>query len=110
MPLIITWGDYDTVCYSNQHNIIQLIQHSISIGDTINSITATIQDILDKIANGGSDQDIHDLQLLVENLNVRLSAVERQLSALINGTPDAMSFPIWEKITDLENRILSLGG
>lgn len=65
MPLSISFGDFDTVCYSNQHNIIELINHAISITAEINIVTQKVED-LSSLSNDVSDlagnvQDILDL-------------------------------------------------
>ena len=59
MAINITFGDYDTVCYSSQHNIIELIKHSVSISIEINNVQSDIEDI---------DKNINDMKQEIEEI------------------------------------------
>lgn len=105
MAITLTFEDFDTVCYSNQHNIIELINSSVGLAIQINlnetNITAVqnqanqlqqqqnqIQTDIANIDNelgqissnieniGDQAQEGHDALLLAQNLNVRLSSTE----------------------------------
>lgn len=83
MAIEITFQDFDTVCYSNQHNIIQLIKNSVGLSVEVNINSANIsqvQSTVDQVQSDVADaaEDAHDALLLGQNLNTRVSKVEAQ--------------------------------
>lgn len=83
MAINITFQDFDTVCFSNQHNIIQLINNAVGISIEINLTQGQIANLQSQL-NDVSDkaQEGHDALLLTTNLNQRLGSVERRVTAI----------------------------
>lgn len=80
MPINISFGDFDTVCYSNQHNIIELINGAVNISISFNAIEANIDSINQQLEAFGEaiaaiNQDIHDLNLRIDAYAQRLENV-----------------------------------
>lgn len=73
MAINISFGDYDTVCYSNQHNIIELIRHSVGLSIEVNINAENIQNAEQK--NSELEQRITELELGFNKLASRLDAV-----------------------------------
>lgn len=120
MAISITFDDYDTVCYSNQHNIMQLIQHSVGLSVEINLNSSAIQliqqelpQIIQKLEelnnqiNGGEPGDIaHE----IAGLKGQVNALGQRIVNLEYGTAGVMDTPLWQKINDLEERVSALEG
>ena len=53
------YEDFDTVCYSNQHNIIQLIKYEVEMGEAIEGLQNDVGQLQDQISDVG--QSIEDL-------------------------------------------------
>lgn len=83
MPIVISYDDFDTVCYSNQHNIIELIKHSIGFSVDININAGNIANLntrVDQVEQ--TSQEGHDAWLLAQSLNERMSATEFWVTAI----------------------------
>lgn len=113
MAISITFDDFDTVCYGSRDNIIKLINHivglSIDINITISSINNQLEEISAKADEG------HDAFLLVENLNTRVSSVERRVKSIEEMDPAFYSTNLGEQleafgaqIKDLQERVEKL--
>lgn len=95
MSIEISFDNFDTMCYSNQHNIIELINRAVAMGLQINiniqnidKNTASIGGLQSQISQTQDDLDSvkdfaeegHLALLLGQNLNERLSQVEGRLT------------------------------
>lgn len=61
-----TIKDFDTVCYSKQHNIIQIIKYLIGIGDDLTTAEGNITNIGDQVTT--IDTDLKDITELVRQI------------------------------------------
>lgn len=86
MAITVTYDDYDTVCYSNQHNIIKLIEHSIGFSVQININTQNIQQVANSVNN--MTATVNDLAMRVDLLERSDAVTARRLDAVYNFTPD----------------------
>ena len=103
MPLEINWKDFDTVCYSTQHNIMQLIKHAISIGVQVNINIDNIQNVQDQLQTVG--QEGHDAFLLAQNLNERVSDLETRVTAMWSNDALFNGSPLGHRITAIEDQL-----
>lgn len=117
MPIDIKFTDFDTVCYSNQHNIIELIRRAVGLSIEVNINAGNISGLSSKV-NGISDkldkvegdaQEGHDAFLLATNLNQRMSSVETWTDAIRNDNIYFQSTPLGQRIADIERRLDALG-
>lgn len=114
MAVNISFEDFDTVCYSNQHNIIELINHSVGLSIEINiqssqidSINADIQGIqgeLDQISG-----DTGDVATQLRRLTTRVDDLEDDLTRL-RREYDLFAYAVNEDLKSLSDRITALGG
>ena len=79
MAINITFNDFDTVCFSNQHNIIQLINHAV-----------------------------HDALLLTTNLNQRLSSVERRVTAIEDLDATTHNTELYKEFEEIASQLRDL--
>lgn len=120
MPINISFNDYDTVCYSNQHNIIELIKNSVGISVEINIQSSAIQQIqadipeilqalkdLEDYINGGEPGDI---SYEIRSLKAVTEKLGQDLVNLEYGALGVLDTPIWQQIIDLERRVTALEG
>lgn len=106
MALNITFADFDTVCYSNQHNIIELIKHCVGIGIEVNINGAAIGNLENKVENvEQAAQEGHDALLLAKNLNERVSALETRVTAIWTNSTLFQSCPLGARIQDIEDKL-----
>lgn len=114
MALDINYGDFDTVCYSNQHNIIELIKHAVAIGIQINLNIADIgninqelnkvkQDVEDSKTEG--DQTAGDLN----SLTLKVNEIERNLNDL-RSDYNIFSYAVLQDLKSLSDRVAVLEG
>ena len=86
-----TYKDFDTVCYSKQHNIIQLIKYAVQAGEQLENLQSQI---------GGTDQivgDIFDLQKdMMDNMQLLADTLSK-LAGLVAIHE--------ERITNIENKL-----
>ena len=101
--LEISYDDFDTTCYSIQHNLIKLIEHAINIGVQVNINTGNIEQAEQKIEEAGTEA--HDAYLLAQNLNERMTAVETRLNAIWNDTALFKSSPLNDRIEAIEDQL-----
>lgn len=106
--LEISYDDFDTTCYSVQHNLIQLINHAVSIGVQVNINTGDIESVKNTAEEAG--QEGHDAMLLATNLNTRTSALETRMTAIWENNPLFQTSKLAQRIDELEDRIVALGG
>lgn len=125
--LEITFANFDTVCYSNQHNIIELIKHMVGVAVQININTQGIADAQKQIqdTNTKLDQTTEDAEAALQvgkNLNQAVSHnsfyIEQQeqltsyfwnteLGKYIKDLEDQIKFNS-TLITNLEDRVIEL--
>ncbi len=108
MAIDITFNNFDTVCYSNQHNIIELINQAVNLGLQVNINISNIQQVQSDV--GEAAQEAHDANLLATNLNERMSAVELRVNAMWGDTPLFNGSSLGARIKDIEDRLDALGG
>lgn len=109
MALNISFGDFDTVCYSNQHNIIELINHAVGISIEINLTQGQVDQLrtdLDTVADQA--QEGHDAKLLAENLNTRVSSNTYWIEQIRDDGPAFINTTLGQVIDDLERRVSRL--
>lgn len=120
MAINITFGDFDTVCYSSQHNIIELIKHSVGISIEINNVQSDIEDIdknindmkqeIEEIKNTGG-AGVDDLGNRLNNLVSRFNLLENDYNsfkASTQGFMDGASMDltiIYRRIIALEEKV-----
>lgn len=130
MAISINFADFDTVCYSNQHNIIELIKHAVGISIEINTMATDIltalttanealrrlQELIDQLYNsggagGGGPGQIGELQQLVEilrdqtnDLNLRMNSVYEFSFDFRNSVTGSIINNLQDRVTALENR------
>lgn len=127
MPeLDITYKDFDTVCYSTQYNVIQLIKHCVGIALQVNINIGDITNLFSNVQN--IYQNIGDLQELIDKINeaidkleqsgedtsgdlnslvLRVNALERDLSTLQKSF-DIFSSAVNQDLKELRERIIAL--
>lgn len=122
MAINITFADYDTVCYSNQHNIIELIKNSVGLSVEVNiglgqaqQALQQVQDLYDKLYNsggagGGGPGDVGALQEIVQHQGGRIGDLEDAVDAIYNNYASFRRSILGEKIQELDDRITALGG
>lgn len=103
MAIDISFADYDTVCYNLQHNVMELIKHSVGLSIEINSFNGSIADLQDQIGhtNGSiaiTDQHVYELSQLVDNL-INLMNVNQEII-----------YDITDLLKNHEDRIRALEG
>lgn len=101
MEIEISYGDFDTVCYSNQHNIMELIKQAVNMGLQININIGDIASAKSEIAAVGSQvsqtqddldsikdfaQEGHDAWLMVEYLHKKVSGLEYEFKQVWDDT------------------------
>lgn len=110
MALEIGFSKFDTVCYSSQHNIIQLINSAVGISiqvdlntGSIEQVQAQVQEVSEKADEG------HDAMLLAQNLNERLSTLESKFNQMWNDTNTFRTkSDLGMFIDNLEDRVIAL--
>lgn len=100
MALNISFGDFDTVCYDLQYNVMQLVKHCIGITIEINTQEEAVNTKLNELAQHDSDF-FEILTNLYTTLNNLTQAMETQ--KVINSQ-------LIELIRDLDDRVTALGG
>lgn len=123
MALNISFEDYDTVCYSTQYNIIQLIKHSVGISvqvdintGSIDNIGGQIFGILDDIAGlrdqlqqatteaGNTANSLNSLVLRVNKLETDLAKLRSEYDLFAYAVTQDLS-GLGQRITALENKV-----
>ena len=123
MALNISFEDYDTVCYSTQYNIIQLIKHSVGISvqvdintGSIDNIGGQIFGILDDIAGlrdqlqqatteaGNTANSLNSLVLRVNKLETDLAKLRSEYDLFAYAVTQVLS-GLGQRITALENKV-----
>lgn len=120
MPILdISFADFDTVCYSTQYNIQQLIKHAVGIVIQVNSNTGDISNVQGQISNiDGQLGDIRDLieQLKgeisegsgdVNSLTLQVNEIQRNLDKL-QSDYNVFAYAVTQDITALGSRITAL--
>lgn len=72
--------NYDTVCYSIQHNLIQLIKDMVETGSSISGLGDQISDISGSIS--GIDEDIQQVLGLIETILQLIGDVTQNLELI----------------------------
>lgn len=90
MAVNITFEDFDTVCYSNQHNIMQLINSAVNI-------SVSLIDIENKV-----DEIPADLSDRIDALERAFNKLANRLDAVYNFDPPFDTSVTGVKITNLE--------
>lgn len=93
MAVSITFEDFDTVCYSNQHNIMQLINGAVNV-------SISLIDLEQKV-----DQIPADLEDRIDALERAFNRIAKRLDAVYNFEPPFDSSVTGVKITNLENGV-----
>ena len=106
--LEISFDDFDTTCYSIQHNLIKLIEHAVAIGVQVNINTGDIESVRQEAQQAAGEG--HDAMLLATSLNERTSALETRMTAIWENNPLFQSSMLAKRIDELEDRIVALGG
>lgn len=91
MAVNLTFADFDTVCYSNQHNIMQLINGAVQISVSLINLEQKVDDIP------------QDLESRIAALEDAFNALARRLDAVYNFTSPFDDSVTGVKITNLEN-------
>lgn len=77
MPeLKISFADFDTVCYSTQYNIIQLIKHCVGIALQVNINIGNISNLDNQVGNLTSE--LGDLSELIAKLKEQLDDIKNE--------------------------------
>lgn len=77
MPeLKISFAEFDTVCYSTQYNIIQLIKHCVGIALQVNINIGNITNLDSQVGNINSE--LGDLSQLIDQLKEQLEGVKNE--------------------------------
>lgn len=120
MPLInLSFADFDTVCYSNQHNIIELIKHCVGFSVQINMNTQALDAVNTALTN--VNNLIQQLQTQINNMNNSQGGQQNSITQLQNNITrldskidahvqqqDTMNWAFNQDITNLRNRIIAL--
>lgn len=89
-----TYDDFDTVCYSKQHNIIQLIKYQVEMSDAIsalqgqvNGMQSSVGDLADSVndlagLSGTILENVSDLAGIVQTLADLVANHEQRIRAL----------------------------
>ena len=112
MPLEISYGDFDTVCFSNQHNIIELINHVINMGVQININIGSIENLQNDLSDVKEDvengtEDIDDIARRLNSLQLDLNDLERHLTVLTQEY-NTFSYAVTTDLGVLKNRVDAL--
>lgn len=91
MAVNLTFADFDTVCYSNQHNIMQLINGAVQISVSLINLEHKVDDIP------------QDLEARIDALERAFNTIARRLDAVYNFTSPFNESVTGVKITNLEN-------
>lgn len=133
MPISINFSDFDTVCYSKQHNIIQLINKSVGIGIEINlhagqiskleGDVTTLTTTTNQLAGTVNSLTLNvnsvsrDLEKLTSDFNVFSYAVNEDIKTCQSDISDIVNMGDWmmrrklgRYLDELDQRIAALGG
>lgn len=88
--ITIDFTDFDTMCYSSQHNIIQLIEKCVGIGIEINIVINDVQAAKDKADQAFEQAGLTQNSLVLTNnrvdrLNEDIENTNKLISALEGG-------------------------
>lgn len=128
MPISITFGDFDTVCYSNQHNIIQLIKSAVGFSVEINVVSGKVDKVEQDVSNLETEVDssighLNNIQHEVNENTTDITQLRREFDAYTQGA--SMDFDningslrqlksqvedLFRIVADLDDRITALGG
>lgn len=127
MAINITFDDFDTVCYSNQHNIIELIHRAVGISVEINILDGNVTEALNQAnqannnvtnlynqlynsggAGGGGPGDIGILQQLVDIMREQLNDLNTKMNDVYNYSFNFRESGTGRVIRDLEARVTAL--
>lgn len=110
MPLLeISFDSFDTVCYSVQHNLMELIKHTVAIGaqvninigtlDSLQAIIQQIQELIEQLQNSSGDTagQLNSLVLTVNEIERRLSKIERDY--------DTFKYAVTNDLDNLKDRV-----
>lgn len=100
MALSITFEDFDTVCYSNQHNIMQLINGTVQISLSLIDIDIQLGNMQQEIDNIPAD-----LEERIAGLERGFDRLAKRLDAVYNFTSPFDESVTGVKITNLEKGI-----
>lgn len=81
MPLNITFADFDTVCYSTQYNIMQLIKHCVGITVQVNVNESSINNVFGQV--NGLIQEVEDLIKQLEELKGDIGNTDGDVNSLV---------------------------
>lgn len=118
MAIEIKFGDFDTVCYSSQHNIIELINNAVGISIEINLTQSQVSSLADQLQTVADQaQEGHDAKLLAENLNTRVSSNTYWIEQMRDDGPAFQTTTLggviddlFRQVGDLNTRVTNLGG
>lgn len=118
MAFDLSFSDFDTVCYNNQHNIIQLINKCVGLTVEFNLALVNITQLQDSVGKLEEDvgpggeldnvaNNLHDLQQEVRSMQSDLSdAYSNARAALALGrTLETLCGMLEERIEALENAV-----
>lgn len=107
--LEISYKDFDTVCYSVQHNIEQLIKHAVAIGVQININIGDLDNLKGKVDDMQQDiddntADNNDTAGKLNSLTVLVNAMDTQLTKLQQDF-NTFNYAVTTDLGILKNRV-----